>query len=78
MPRTASPARIALKNEAWNKECARHDLVTDSQKANFLGVSRQHVNAVQNGHKSAGEQLIIAALRRFPTARFEDLFEVPR
>jgi hypothetical protein len=68
------PPLITLNSEGWERECDRYGLVSDGQRAEFLGLTRKCVNEIQNNRRGAGERVICAALSRFKGARFEDLF----
>jgi DNA-binding XRE family transcriptional regulator len=78
MPAPVARSQIGLRLAGWEKACKKAGLITDGQRAAYLGVTRQTINLVQNGHKGVGERLIIAALSNFEGARFEDLFVLPK
>ena len=80
-PRDTASVRpvIRIYPAGWQTLCKRHHLDTDRQKADFLGVTRQSVNEMQNGKRGVSVEFIAAVLTRF-VVPFEAVFtvEIPR
>jgi predicted DNA-binding transcriptional regulator AlpA len=74
-PGTPSAA-VSLRTAQFRRYAKAMKLVSDSEIAAHLGLSRTTVFRMLRGDVAPGERIIAAILAAFPDRRFEDLFEI--
>lgn len=67
--------RLQIKRAGWQRECSRYGLAGDTAIAAHMGLAMPTYYRVRTGQAQPGPTFILAALRSFPLARFEELFE---
>ena len=67
---------ILLRRHQWDRHMDAKELVTDSARADSIGVNRTTVGRIQSGEALPGETFVAAVLLAHQDLRFEDVFEV--
>lgn len=75
LPQTGKPT-LAVDPQGWTALMRRAGLTTEGAQARALGVSRQHLNLVRNGHRAPGPEFLARVWQRFPDADPRALFPV--
>ena len=67
---------VRLRNDRIDEIATARGLVTDSARAELIGVERSTYSRVRSGEIQPGNRFIAGCLLAFHDLRFEDLFEV--
>lgn len=74
-----APYEIHLRMSAWHRYCARYDISSWSAFVErFEQPGRATLHRVVHRGEKCGTAVVIALLTAFPSATFEELFEIER
>lgn len=71
-----SPIGLKMKQAGWHTHCERLGIDSETALANLLGTSTTTLYRIRRHMNAPSADFICRALTAFPSARFEDLFEV--
>lgn len=72
---TKRSRKVVLNSPVWERECRKAGLLTDSERAQVIGVGRQHFNEVQNGRVLPGNKFIAGVMATFGAHMVPVLFK---
>lgn len=67
---------LGIDSVRWEAICRNAGLPTETQQARKVGVSRQHLNRVRNGHAAPGPDFIAGVRLAFPGVNTDELFPI--
>lgn len=73
---TATRPTLGVDPVRWETLMRRAGLITEAAQARAIGVSRQHLNRVRNGHLAPGPEFLAGVWAAFPDADPRALFPV--
>jgi hypothetical protein len=76
-PRKIPPHRIVLRRRAWDRLCAKYEIRTNTEFADlFEELDQATVWRHRTGVREPSATFIRSALLAFPSATFEELFDI--
>lgn len=73
---TTRKPTLGINPQAWQTLVTARGLITEQRQADALGISRQHLSAVRNGHYAPGAEFLARVFVAFPEADIRALFPV--
>jgi transcriptional regulator with XRE-family HTH domain len=67
---------LGIDSDRWDRIVREAGLPTEAQQARKIGVSRQHLNRVRNGHAAPGPDFIAGVRLAFPGVSTDELFPI--